>query len=249
MEADTSGEIGIGAGIGVTIWSVVASRRPRRVEEVVEHEAASYGAGGRLKKPPRTPITIDPPSEAGQEVTQRCRAGGGVELVAALHEPRRALGSEVGPERDHEHVGVVGAAVGHDALPSGVDGDDGLLADVDVRVVDLGVAQADVVQRAAPDHDVELVEAEDERVVAVDQGDLDPVAEVVASRVLSSRPPKPAPRTTTRVGGAAEEGFGLHEENGIDMATRACGPHEVRHSVEKTCTECVVGRRRNGVSG
>ena len=27
--------------------------------------AASYGAGGHLKKPPRTPITIDPPRKSG----------------------------------------------------------------------------------------------------------------------------------------------------------------------------------------
>ena len=62
---ETSSEIGIGFGIGVTRWMVVASRSPRRARRSCSMNAASYGAGGHLKKPPSTPITIEPPRKSG----------------------------------------------------------------------------------------------------------------------------------------------------------------------------------------
>ena len=65
--------------------------------------------------------------ESRQYVAQGERTGDGVELVGPLDESGRRLGVEVRAQRHDEHVGVVGAVIGHDPLALGVDRGDVLL--------------------------------------------------------------------------------------------------------------------------
>ena len=75
-----------------------------------------------------------PGFEAGEDIRELGGAFGRVELVAALQQPGGGGHVEIGPEGDHEDVPFVGAVVGHHPFAGGVDGDDGLLADLDVGV-------------------------------------------------------------------------------------------------------------------
>jgi hypothetical protein len=105
----------------------------------------SYGAGGHLKNPPNTPTTTAPPR-------------------------RRRV--EIRSEGHHQDVGVVGSGVGHHPLLVGVDGDDGLLVELDAGDRQLPIGQPDFVEGPVPEHHVELRESEDERVGLVDQCDV-----------------------------------------------------------------------------
>ena len=117
--------------------------------------------------------------EIGQDVAQLGCAFGRVELVAALHQSGSDIDVQVGPEGDNQDVGVVGAFIGYDAFAVGVDGGDGLLAELDVGPGDVPVVQSYVAEAAAPEHHVQLREAEDKRVTLVDESDLDLVAKVL----------------------------------------------------------------------
>ena len=61
-------------------------------------------------------MTMLPPSKSARMSSQLGGAFGRVELVAALDEPGSGIQVEVGPEGDHEDVGVMGALVGDDPL-------------------------------------------------------------------------------------------------------------------------------------
>ena len=110
IPADASCEIGIGIGIGVMTLIVVASRTPRSTSESCSISAHSYGAAGHLKNGPSTLTIASPRVERRDDVAEPLRALDRVELVAALDEPRRELGDDVGAERDDEDVGLVRAA-------------------------------------------------------------------------------------------------------------------------------------------
>ena len=105
-----------------------------------------------------------------------------VELVAALGQAGRGLEVVVGAERDDEDVGLVGAGVGRHAPRLGIDRRDRLLQEPHARLGDLAVRQAHRVAARAPEHHVELREAEDERVALVDQRHVDLVAERLRER-------------------------------------------------------------------
>ncbi len=114
-----------------------------------------------------------PAVEVGQRVAQPFGAGERVELVAALLEARRGVHVVVGAERHDQEVRVVGAGVGRDAAGDGVDAGHRLLAKLDAVLVEVAVVQPHVVGCLPAEHHVELGEAEDEGVVAVQQRDAD----------------------------------------------------------------------------
>ena len=68
---------------------------------------------------PQTPIDRPALRERGEQLAQPLGAGHGVELVAALSEPRRGVEVVVGAERHDEDVGLVDAAVGGHPPASG----------------------------------------------------------------------------------------------------------------------------------
>ena len=117
----------------------------------------------------------DDPGEPG-------RAGDGVELVAALGQPRGGVHVVVGAEGDDEHVGLVDARIGGHAPRLRVDRGDRLAQHAHARLGDVAVREADRVRRRATEHHVELGVAEDERVAAVDQRHVDVVAELLRQR-------------------------------------------------------------------
>ena len=114
----------------------------------------------------------DPPAvEVGQRVAQPLGAGDGVVIEAARLEAGRRLHVVVGAHGHDEEVRVVGAGIGNDATGGGVDANHGLLAKLDALLRDVAVVHPHVVGRLPTEHDLELGEAEDERVVAVQQRD------------------------------------------------------------------------------
>ena len=115
--------------------------------------------------------------ERRQDLGQPLRTGLGVELVAALGEAGRGIHVVVGPQRDDEHVGLVHARVRGHPLRLGVDRGDRLLEHAHAGLGDVAVLEADRFRRLAPEHHVELREAEDERVGLVDQRHLDLVGD------------------------------------------------------------------------
>ena len=117
--------------------------------------------------------------EIGQDVSQLGGAFGRVELVPALDEPGSGIQVEVGPEGDNQDVGVMSALVSDNAFAGGVNGGDGLLAELDARLGHVPVVQSYVIEATAPEHHVQLRETEDERVALVDESDLDVVTEIL----------------------------------------------------------------------
>jgi hypothetical protein len=95
--------------------------------------------------------------------------------VAALFEARRGGHVVVRAHRHHQVVGVVGAGVGRHPPGARVDLGDRLLAEVHTVLGDGGVRKPDGVGGLTAHHHLELGEAEVERVVAVDQRDVDRV--------------------------------------------------------------------------
>ena len=137
--------------------------------------------------------------ERRKQLRQPLGAGDGVELVAALGEPRRRVQVVVGAERDDQEVGLVDAAVGGHAARLGIDRGDRLLQKPHPGLYEVAVWDADRIGCRPAEHHVELRIAEDERVALVDQRHVDVSASASDSIVASSRPPKPAPRMSTRV--------------------------------------------------
>ena len=113
--------------------------------------------------------------EVGERVAQPLGAGERVVLVPALLEARRGGEVVVGAERHDDEVGVVGAGVGGDAARGRVDARHRLLAELDAVLLEVAVVEPDLLGRLAAEHHLELGEAEEERVVAIDQRDADRV--------------------------------------------------------------------------
>ena len=162
---------------GITNEISQASRTPRAVSASSSSSAHSLGAGGHLNGAPQTPIDRAALRERRDDLGQPLGAGHGVELVAALGEARRGVEVVVGAERDDEHVGLVDSRVGGHPPRLGIDRGDRLLQEPHAGLGDVAVGQPHRLGRRAPEHHVELREAEDERVALVDQRHLDVVAE------------------------------------------------------------------------
>jgi hypothetical protein len=137
--------------------------------------------------------------EPGQDLAQLLGAGNRVELVAALDQARRGRWIDVGAEGHDQGIGFEGALVGLDAFGDGVDRAHRRLHEPDARLDDLAIGVARAGRHLVPEHHVELREAEDERIGPVDQHEVDRIAQGIERIEVSSSPPKPAPRTTTRV--------------------------------------------------
>ena len=196
---DVSGDGGTGVGNGMTRVISQSSRTPRSRQVVVKHQRGLARRRRALERRPATPTIARPFVNVGQHVAQPLGAGHGVELVAALGEPGRRVQVVVGAERDDQDVGLVRAGVRRHAPRFRVDRRDRLLQETHPGLT-MSRRAAARPRASAAEHHVELREAEDERVALVDQGELDVVAERFRQHVASSSPPKPAPRTTTRVG-------------------------------------------------
>ena len=148
----------------------------------MQQQGASLGAGGHLNGAPQTPMIARPARERRQHLRQPLGAGDGVELVARLGEAGRRIEVVVGAERHDEHVGLVDSRVRGHAARFGIDRRDRLLEEAHARLHDVSVREPNGVGRRPPEHDVELRVAEDERVVLVDQRDLELVAEGLGQR-------------------------------------------------------------------
>jgi hypothetical protein len=69
---EVSGDTGIGMVSGVSRRMVDASRTPRARKAASSIRAVSLGAGGHLKKPPSTLMTMSPPGNSAN--TRRTRS-------------------------------------------------------------------------------------------------------------------------------------------------------------------------------
>jgi hypothetical protein len=118
-----------------------------------------------------------PAGEVRQCVPQPNRPGDRVELVAALGESRRRVDVVVGSERDHPDIRFIGADIGGNDPSFRIDRRNQLLAKPDAGFDELPVWQPHGAGRRVVEHQIELGEAEDERVALVDQGDVDVFAE------------------------------------------------------------------------
>ena len=120
--------------------------------------------------------------ERWEDLAKGLGARHGVELVAGLHQARRRCELIVGAEGHDQNVGLVGVEVGHHTPPDRVNLGDGLLAEAHLRRCDRAVAEVDDIGCPLPEHHVQLREAEYEGVGAIDQRDIDLVAELLRQR-------------------------------------------------------------------
>ena len=179
---EVSGEGGTGVPNGITIFRSHASRSPRSHEVVVEEQGALARRRRALERRAADPDHGAAPGERREHLAHGRGPRDRVELVDAVGEPGRRGEVVVGPERDDEIVGLVHRIVRRDAPDLGIDRRDRLLDEAHAGPRERAVRHRDGVQRLAPEHDVELREAEDERVALVDQRDVDLVAEGVRQR-------------------------------------------------------------------
>jgi len=98
--------------------------------------------------------------------------------VARLGQSRRRRDVVVSAERHDQDVRLIGVQVGRDPQSLGVDRRDRLLAEPDSRRFQVRVRQSNLLFDLPAEHQLELGEPEDERVAAVDQGDVDGIAEL-----------------------------------------------------------------------
>ncbi len=124
-----------------------------------------------------------PFGEVGQHLRKPLGAGRRIELVAGLRQTRRGLVVIVGPQRDHQRVGLVGGGVGRDRSCLGIDLGDRLTHEAHARLGDLRIRQPHRLGARAPEHHVELGEPEHER--------------VALGRSASPRPRRRAPPTAS----------------------------------------------------
>jgi hypothetical protein len=147
--------------------------------------------------------------EGIQSVAHPLGATERVVLEPALDEARRGAHVVVGAEGDDEEVRLVRAGIGGDPPGRGVDAGDGLTPELDAVLGDVLVGQAHSVRRLPAEHDLQLGEAEEERITAVDQRDADGVG--VALR-------KSCGELETAESGAQDEDVFLHRANGTERS-------------------------------
>ena len=112
---------------------------------------------------------------------------------------RRAQRRRGGFPRDLSGVSALDedARVRDDPAMLRIDRDDGLLPELHARLVDRSIRVPDLVGLAATEHDVELREPEHER-IALSMSVIRTLSGTASdSPDINSRPPNPAPRTTT----------------------------------------------------
>ena len=121
-------------------------------------------------------------TELGEHVPQGERPRHRVELVAALDQTRRRSGVEIGPEGDHQDVELQLTVVGAHPPRHGVDRPYRRLHEPHPRLDQVGVAVERLVGRHPAEHHVQLGEAEDEPLGAIDQHEVEVVAELLRER-------------------------------------------------------------------
>ena len=148
-------------------------RRRRTLERLPEHRDENASA-----------------LEVGKRIAQALGSGERVVLVAALLEARGRGEVVVRAHRHDQEVGVVGADIRLHPPGHRVDSDHRLLAELDTVLGDAAVRQPHVVGRLASEHHVELGEAEEERVVAVEQRHVDRVGGGFGEARRQFKPPE-----------------------------------------------------------
>lgn len=146
-------------------------------EVLVQQERPFERSRRTLEGLPQHGDEDSPAVELRQRVAQPLGAGDRVVLEAARLQARRRVHVVVGAHGHDEEVRVVGAGVRGDPPRGGLDGSHRLLAELDAVLGDVAVVQPHLVGRLPTEHHLELGEAEDERVVAVQQRDADRVLE------------------------------------------------------------------------
>ena len=109
-----------------------------------------------MKGAPQTPIRARPCENARKQLAHSLRAGDGVELVAALEQPRRGIEVVIGTQRHDENVRLVNATIGGHATSIGVDRGDRLAQEAHPGLRDLPVREAYGVERGSTEHHIEL---------------------------------------------------------------------------------------------
>ena len=195
------GDGGIGPPSGITSDDLRPVEQAARRQEVVHQQrrlarcrrALERRGGHRRRSPGR-------PSKPLEHVARREGAGHRVELVAALDQPGRRLGVEVGAQGDDEDVGVERPGVGLDASRDRVDGADRRPARTAPRG---GTRSAYRCTTCRPSCGRTSRRAWRTRRRTRRPGRPASTSTVVAERgvegVASSSPPKPAPRMRTRI--------------------------------------------------
>src|ERR1700753_1469782 len=174
---ETGPVTGTGRCIGKVVAICTASRIPWCVKCSCRRNDPSNGAGGHLNGCPRTDTSTRPPSksasasrkrsaefEVARRIAQALCPGERVVLIAAFLEAWGARHVVVRAHRHDQEVSVVDADVGLDPSGGRVDPDHPLLAELDPVPGNVAVRQQHVVGRLATEHDLELGEAEKERV-------------------------------------------------------------------------------------
>ena len=180
-ERDLAGVAHAALGQRVVQQQGALARRRR----ALERRAAD---ADRPRGPRRTSAGSPPAAPPRPRSRTRCRprrAGRGVHVV-------------VGAQRDDEHVGLVDARVGGHPLRLGVDRGDRLLEHAHAGLGDVAVLEADRVGRRAPNITSSFEKPKTNASVLSISVTSTSSATASESMVLSSRPPNPAPRMTTR---------------------------------------------------
>ena len=191
---------GTGVPNGITSEISHASRTPRADEVVVQQQRALARRRRALER--RAADADDRVAAArssGRTSRQPLGAGDRVELVAALGEPRRRVEVVVGAERDDQHVGLVDAGVGRHPPRLGVDRGDRLLQEAHAGLRDVAVRQPDGVGRRRARTSRRASSSRRRTRRSCRSASRRRRHRTPTACVLSSSPPKPAPRTRTRL--------------------------------------------------
>ena len=199
--SDASGD----GGIGAAERHHDRDRRRRRAGRAragsrAASSAVSLGAGGHLNGAPHTP-TITAPAVNAASTSRSAGARDRVELVAALDQARASRDVEVGAERDDQDVGLEARrrpsrpAAGWDRSTGSVSCTNRTprLHEVAVRVQPDGVGRLRRTSRRASRSRTRSASAWSISTTSTSSPSSSD------SRVVSSSPPKPAPRTSTDV--------------------------------------------------
>ncbi len=146
-------------------------------QQIVQQERSLERGRRALERMAENRDQDPPPREVGEGVPQALGAGERVVLKPALLKSRRGRQVVLRPQRHREEVGVVRPLVRDDAPPQRVDCCHGLPAKLDAFVCDVAVVQEHVGRRLPAEQHIQFGEPEVERVVSVDQRDVNRVSE------------------------------------------------------------------------
>ena len=168
---------GTGAAIGKVIRMSTASLTPRFISRSCEQERSLERGRRALERMAQNRDQDPPPREVGEGVAQALGAGERVVLKPALLESRRRRQVVIRAQRNREEVSVVGALVRDHAPLQRVDRRHRRLAELDAFAGDVAVVQEHVVRHLPAEQHIQFGEPEVERVVSVDQRDVNRVSE------------------------------------------------------------------------